>query len=94
MAMKTQRFPTWVYPTAAMLVFVMVMAVSAHLAIVLAPSANFNALHEQFQTTNTHSIYMPILMNSASPQGIITDQSAPDNSSSSQTLDEGLSPSH
>lgn len=92
--MKIQRFPPWIYPTAAMLVFVMVMVVSAHLAIVLAPSADFNALHEQFHSTNTHTIYMPILTNSPSPQGIIPDQSTPDNSPSTQTLDEGLSPTH
>ena len=76
--MKTQRFPTWVYPTAAMLVFVLVVLVSARLTRVLASSADFSYVNNLFHSAQAQSIYMPLINRTAPPPAIIIDHTSTD----------------
>ena len=76
--MKTKRFTPWMYCCAALLIFVLVMLVSARLTKVLASSADFSAIDKMFHPQEVQITFMPILMRTDPPQAIIVDHTTSD----------------
>jgi hypothetical protein len=77
--MKNERFAPWIYACAALLVFVLMVLVSAKFAVALAPSADFSFVNQLFNRNQDASItYLPILSRSAPPTAIIIDHNTRD----------------
>jgi hypothetical protein len=71
--MKSERYAPWLLCSAALLVFVVVMAASAGLTNVLSASVDFSAIDKLFHNQSANLTYMPILARGAEPQAIIID---------------------
>lgn len=77
--MKNERFAPWILACAAILVFALLVLVSARLAVALAPSADFSFVNRLFhRTQDTYISYLPILSRSAPPTAIIIDHNTSD----------------
>lgn len=76
--MKNERFAPWMLICAAVLVFAVVVLVSARLALALAPSANFSFVDQLFQTTAPYVTYIPMQYRADPPQAVIIDHNTRD----------------
>ncbi len=90
--MKTERYAPWLYISAAILVFILVIVVSASITSAL-DTSQANILWENlFRATNAHTIYLPLLSGGSQPAVIAINPEAGDNGLGIQDLDEGGSP--
>jgi hypothetical protein len=76
--MKTKQFAPWMFPSAAVLVFVLVMLVSARLTRALAPSADFSSIDKLFHPQGANSTFLPLVARALPPTAIIIDHSSRD----------------
>jgi hypothetical protein len=71
--MKSEKYPPWMYITAAILVFILVILVSAQLTRILASSA-FHSIDEMGnRPQDSHLTYLPFLNKDNPPTAIIID---------------------
>lgn len=90
--MKTERFAPWMFVSAAIVIFVMVILASVWMTMILAPSADFSAINQVFHPQDTQSTFMPILNRVSSPQDIISNSTTQDSSPDPQAWDENANP--
>lgn len=90
--MKSKRYTPWMFISLAILVFLMVMLLSAKITMSLTPLPEKLSLDRLFNFQDNHSIFMPILSQSSSPEGIVTEKSPADKGLGVQDLGEDANP--
>jgi hypothetical protein len=76
--MKSKQFGPWLFPSAALLVFVLIMVVSAKMTKALAPSADFSAIDKLFHPQDTNPTFLPLMARALPPTAIIIDHTSRD----------------
>ncbi|HSB65587.1 MAG TPA: hypothetical protein VLD65_03360 [Anaerolineales bacterium] len=76
--MKNERLAPWMLTSAAVLVFGIVVLVSAKFAVALAPTADFRFVNQLFNSDDTYTTYLPLLAQSEPPSAIIIDHTTRD----------------
>jgi len=76
--MKNERIAPWIFTSSAILVFALVVLVSAKLAVALAPEANFNFVDQLLHSDETYTAYLPIVTSDLPPAAIIIDHTTRD----------------
>lgn len=77
--MKKKRYAPWMYISLAMLIFVVVMLASARITTSLPPLPEKISWDKLFDFQDDHSIFMPILSQSSTPEEIIIEEGNGDN---------------
>ncbi len=68
--MKNERYAPWLYISAAILVFILVVLVSASITSALDTSQAVTSWDRLFGMSNANSIYLPILSEGSQPEEI------------------------
>ncbi len=90
--MKTERYAPWLYISAAILVFILVIVVSAGITSALDTSRANISWDNLFGANNAHSIYLPLLSGGSQPAVIAINPEEGDNGLGIQDMGEGGSP--
>ncbi len=77
--MKNERYAPWLYISAAILVFILVVVVSASITSALDTSQAITSWDDLFRASNAHSIYLPLLSEGSQPQEIAINPVTSDN---------------
>lgn len=77
--MKSERYAPWLYISAAILVFILVIGVSASITSALDTSQAVISWDRLFGLRGAHSVYLPVLSGGSQPGEITIDQNAGDN---------------